>query len=363
MSSFTTLQTHSPASGGEETTVNGRSTPSPGDGAVKGSPGNTLRASDDVSFTRALEDRLRGPAGYAVVKLGSARTAATIQRVAHVTEELLAPMCHVRNAEATAPSGSLWRHDSSAVVIEACRHSDRGQLRHRIASQVNDAITTTDPKSCDLTDENAASTLLQCHKTLEMIASIGLAAVAPANIETCYDKGTGILDCFYYDGQSGAEPALPGHTDPGLITVVTDNGPGLEVYEPGTGWIGPIILASDEVVVLVGRSLAALSDGELTACRHRVGKIRSPRLSIVYEIRTNVVGLQMTQRKIADALPPISSVRQNKAGVWSALSEVANQIAARCHAAICNLRNSWMYQPDYDAEAQAGLAGVAGVFI
>jgi hypothetical protein len=87
-----------------------------------------------------------------------------------------------------------------------------------------------------------------------------------------------LLDAFYYTPSSGSMPCPP-HTDPGVISIITDDEPGLEVQGSDNGW-RRVALGPNEVALLAGRQLKGTP-----ACTHRVGQVAARRCSLVYERR------------------------------------------------------------------------------
>jgi len=110
-------------------------------------------------------------------------------------------------------------------------------------------------------------------------------------------NGAGVLDAFLYTPTS--ELACPAHTDPGIISVIIDNSPGLEVQGRDGEWVG-IELKRDEVVILAGRQLASAHP-----CVHRVGPVASRRCSLVYERRLDEPHeAALVERQHLTAMPP-----------------------------------------------------------
>ena len=86
-----------------------------------------------------------------------------------------------------------------------------------------------------------------------------------------------LLDAFYYSPSSSIP--CPAHTDPGTISIIVDDAPGLEVQGSDGGW-RRVVLGPNEVALLAGRQLKGTP-----ACTHRVGQIATHRCSLVYERR------------------------------------------------------------------------------
>ena len=104
-----------------------------------------------------------------------------------------------------------------------------------------------------------------------------------------------MLDAFWYPGQrrwaalgvEGPLPApCPAHEDPGLLTLVCDDRPGLQCRRRDGAWVD-IELGEGECALVVGRALAALTGGRVPACTHRVRPAEARRTSLVFEILPN----------------------------------------------------------------------------
>jgi hypothetical protein len=61
--------------------------------------------------------------------------------------------------------------------------------------------------------------------------------------------------------------ALAAHTDPGLVTIIADDRPGLCVLDAQTNkWVGPLVLQPEEIVIIGNRSLEQLTKGKVFSC-------------------------------------------------------------------------------------------------
>ena len=94
--------------------------------------------------------------------------------------------------------------------------------------------------------------------------------------------GDEILDAFFY-APSLSTPC-PAHTDQGLISVIVESSPGLEVKQSDGEW-QRLKLCRNEVAVVAGRQLARPGSNKAGACAHRVGPVTARRCSLVYERR------------------------------------------------------------------------------
>ena len=103
-----------------------------------------------------------------------------------------------------------------------------------------------------------------------------------------------LLDAFFYPPSStGGDWPCPTHTDPGIVSVLCDSTPALEVRSAGGAW-HHVTLGRNEVAILAGRQHPTER-----ACVHRVGHVVSPRCSLVYE------------RRLSDAATASAAERRN----------------------------------------------------
>jgi hypothetical protein len=206
-------------------------------------------------------------------------------------------------------SSSLERVFASRVgdeiagrCISMRAHSARSQLRVVDAPSDGDLVSSVEASS-DRAREELEAAAQATKAALARVAQAALGAISSQrriDMRDMHDAHSCILDCFYCPGSGGWEalgrdgpppPPCPSHEDPGLMTVVTADQPGLEVAcRRGGGWLRPV-LRDDEVILLANRGLAALSGHALQACTHRVANdLPAPRTSCVYEIRLNEAG-------------------------------------------------------------------------
>ena len=111
------------------------------------------------------------------------------------------------------------------------------------------------------------------------------------------------LDAFWYPGEElwESQPTnrentqsicraapmpspCPAHTDPGLLTLIADDGAATEVLEPDGSWV-LVAPSAGEVVLVAGRELAARTRGMVPACTHRVRATTNSRTSLAFEVR------------------------------------------------------------------------------
>ena len=115
-------------------------------------------------------------------------------------------------------------------------------------------------------------------------------------------SGASVLDAFLYMPTS--EMACPAHTDPGIISVIVDNSPGLEVQGRDGEWVS-IELKRDEVAILAGRQLAST-----LPCVHRVGPMAARRCSLVYERRLDEphAAALVERQRLTDTSPALRTL-------------------------------------------------------
>ena len=80
----------------------------------------------------------------------------------------------------------------------------------------------------------------------------------------------------------------PAHEDTGLLTAIY---PALQVQLRDGNWRN-IELGEDEVALIVGRALSAISRGRVPACTHRVRAVSPSRASLVLDTYPGVDGLR-----------------------------------------------------------------------
>ena len=118
---------------------------------------------------------------------------------------------------------------------------------------------------------------------LQHVAEAALAQLR--GLDAYHDASSAVCDVFYYP--KSEQSPCPAHEDPGLVTVIADDAPGLEVRDAG-GWRS-VVLAEDEVAVLGNSGLAKIAGHP--ACVHRVVPC-AERVSITFELRLNEAGVR-----------------------------------------------------------------------
>ena len=93
----------------------------------------------------------------------------------------------------------------------------------------------------------------------------------------------------------------PAHEDTGLLTAIYDDHPALQVQLRDGNWRN-IELGEDEVALIVGRALSAISRGRVPACTHRVRAVSPSRAILVLETHPGMDGLRA--RSKAEAARP-----------------------------------------------------------
>ena len=100
----------------------------------------------------------------------------------------------------------------------------------------------------------------------------------------------------------------PAHQDPGMVTVVADNGvSALEVQGRDGEW-HRLALQPNECVVLAGRALSTLTGGRIPACTHRVVQPSTARISMVFEVRLHGSDAKAVQEATKAALEETSKL-------------------------------------------------------
>uniref|UniRef100_A0A7S1SLY3 Isopenicillin N synthase-like Fe(2+) 2OG dioxygenase domain-containing protein n=1 Tax=Tetraselmis chuii TaxID=63592 RepID=A0A7S1SLY3_9CHLO len=216
--------------------------------------------------------------------------------------------CQTATPRVTAPvhkshssaSKGVWPYSQVGI------YRDRAQLRLARPGRYSESV------DCVLADQ-----LLSSSGILHQVAASFLAHFCSANNvkshEELYDSDSTVLDAFHYPtgapartrvvgGETVTVHPCPAHVDTGLVTVVVDDCPGLEVYLPTKDQWQKVIMTPNQVAVLVNRDLVALLRGEqsLAPTRYRVTRpdtaadsgVKDGRLCLTYEIRTSPAGAQ-----------------------------------------------------------------------
>lgn len=76
--------------------------------------------------------------------------------------------------------------------------------------------------------------------------------------------------------------AMSPHVDHAVFTVVAQDEPGLEVLVPGGEWLN-VPVVPDALFVFAGDYFQRWTNGRFRATQHRVGQIRTDRISIQYK--------------------------------------------------------------------------------
>jgi len=118
---------------------------------------------------------------------------------------------------------------------------------------------------------------------LQRVAEAALAQLR--GFDAFHDASSAVCDVFYYP--KSEETPCPAHEDPGLVTVIADDAPGLEVRDADGAWRS-VVLAADEVAILGNSGLAKIAGHP--ACTHRVVPC-AERVSITFELRLNEAGV------------------------------------------------------------------------
>ncbi len=220
--------------------------------------------------------------GFAVVRVRDA-DAPLLQACIPVVERSLSSL-HASGIQGGQDFGP--REHQSSHGSEFATYRERAQMRHRVAHH--------HPPGGNSAVELAAAVLSRL--TRQHLAALQ----EEVHVGTPLDDGDQQLDAFWYPGEhqwaalgaGGELPApCPAHEDPGLLTAIYDDRPALQVRLRDGSW-RDVELASDEVALVVGRALAALSDGRVPACTHRVQPLQRSRTSLVFEELPNEAALR-----------------------------------------------------------------------
>jgi hypothetical protein len=200
--------------------------------------------------------------------------------------------------------------DSSLLTLEA-HPPRRAQLRYLGPSLGEVEASESD----ELHSACAAAT-----RVLSGAAHAALHKADPSGQLSSYSVP--LLDAFWYPAAADAISPCPAHTDPGIVTVVYEDSPALEIQEREGGW-QPAFGRGREYTpgscyVLTGRQL----HGAHTPCVHRVAPVRVARTSLAFELRLGEDGLRLTRDIQWQALrAPSASATNNGGGT----PESANQ--------------------------------------
>lgn len=149
-------------------------------------------------------------------------------------------------------------------------------------------------------DDDARPPGLSEHAVLEALddawnALQEVAAICmPPRLDTLLPQSSGptesVIDAFYYPDHELHEITCAAHDDPGLVTIVAADSPGLEVHDPTNGWMA-LNLGPEDVAIITGKTwakfdkLTSTSNG-VSSCRHRVRALqRGDRCSVAFEVR------------------------------------------------------------------------------
>ena len=225
--------------------------------------------------------------GFAIAQVSAADAAVLREAITQASLVLLKVHTDGLTAEQVGPVAGP---DASAVspsvsnpTLAAFR--ERSQLRY----SPND-----DDRGCSsLNAAVAAGTAVLSRLSTGHLAALRGEIGAPLD-------GHSQLDAFWYPGRRRWEelhvadelPApCPAHEDAGLLTAIYDDHPALQVQLRDGNWRN-IELGEDEVALIVGRALSAISRGRVPACTHRVRAVSPSRASLVLDTYPGVDGLR-----------------------------------------------------------------------
>jgi len=128
-----------------------------------------------------------------------------------------------------------------------------------------------------------------------------------------------LLDAFWYPGSDGwsenhdgQPPApCPAHTDPGLLTCIVDDNPGLEAYRSNGQW-AEVAPTYAQCVIIAGRELEVITAGRIRACTHRVRPTTASRTSLVFELKLSAVDANRPSASLSPAAAtPLGCTRES----------------------------------------------------
>ena len=125
------------------------------------------------------------------------------------------------------------------------------------------------PREVDADDEDLHRSAARGGAVLQHVAEAALAQLR--GLDAYHDASSAVCDVFYYP--KSEESPCPAHEDPGLVTVIADDAPGLEVRDADGAWRS-VVLAADEVAILGNTGLAKIAGhtSERTGTRRRPGR-------------------------------------------------------------------------------------------
>lgn len=260
--------------------------------------------------------------GFAIARVSA--TDAAVLREAIAQASLV--LSHVHAEGLTVKHvGPVTGHDAS-VALASFR--ERAQLRYE---PVND-----DGGGCGTLHASVATGTA----VLSRLATGHLAALRD-QIESgapldCHAQ----LDAFWYPGEqrwrelhaADELPApCPAHEDAGMLTAIYDDHSALQVQLRDGSW-GNVELREDEVALVVGRALSAISRGRLPACTHCVRAVAPSRTSLVLDTLPAEDGLRARSKAEAAKAAASADVSTDEKYARAAGALLATQSASegRC---------------------------------
>ena len=155
---------------------------------------------------------------------------------------------------------------------------------HLVAFAERAQLRLQNPRKFDADVEDWQRSAARGGAVLQRVAEAALAQLR--GLDAFHDASSAVCDVFYYP--KSEQSPCPAHEDPGLVTVIADDAPGLEVRDADGAWRS-VVLAEDEVAILGNSGLAKIAGHP--ACTHRVVPC-AERVSITVELRLNEAGVR-----------------------------------------------------------------------
>lgn len=260
--------------------------------------------------------------GFAIARV-SASEAAMLREALAQASLLLSPV-HA-NGITAEHVGPITGHSASVALAS---YRERSQLRYEPTS--DDGSGGSSLHAAVAAGTAALSRLVTCH-----LAALRDQVETGASLD-CHSQ----LDAFWYPGEQRWEelhaadklPApCPAHEDAGLLTAIYDDHPALQVRLRDGSWRN-VELGEDEVALVVGRALSAISRGRLPACTHCVRAVAPSRTSLVLDTLPAEDGLRARSKAEAAkaAASADASADERYARAVGALLASENASEGRC---------------------------------
>ena len=233
--------------------------------------------------------------GYAITR---------VDRHHHHQEQQLVPPCVTAALEKRWKARSGDTHGEREEIVpdalSLAAYPERAQLRLICGAERWQERTPTHKDASLLHSAAATAAAIMSRTAFDTLGQLKQQLIGKH--EDAWEAAS-LLDAFWYPGEElwESQPTnrentqsicraapmpspCPAHTDPGLLTLIADDGAALEVLEPDGSWV-LVAPSAGEVVLVAGRELAARTRGMVPACTHRVRATTNSRTSIAFEVR------------------------------------------------------------------------------